>query len=106
MNTFHELEEKLDLVIKTNREVRELLENQSSPKLVEPTTVKPLTFKEACKYVDLSESYMRLLCHKKEVPYYKPRGRRLYFLATELDEWLKQGKSYSPAKDALNRSYL
>ena len=34
---------------------------------------------------------------RNEVPYYK-RGKKIYFLKSEIDEWLKQGKCKSNAE--------
>ena len=90
INPFEILESKMDQVLEAQRATQRMLAGDKP----EETSDKPMNFKEAMKYVDLSESYGRLLCHKKEIPYYKPRGRRIYFLKSELDKWLMQGKSF------------
>ena len=104
VNPFQVISNKLDQVLESNQEVKDLLLQHQPPKAEPPTQAKTLTFKEACAYVDLSQSYMRFLCHKKEIPYYKPRGRRLYFKYTELDEWLLQKKSEVLGDAALEKA--
>ena len=100
-NPFDELSTKLDQVLQSNLEVKNLLLATKPTPPQQEQQAKTLTFKEAVKYVDLSDSYMRYLCHKKEVPYYKPRGRRLYFKISELDDWLLQKKSEVIGDEAL-----
>ena len=87
-NPYTVIFEKLDSIL--NR--LEALESKPAPAPTEGNTELKLTFPEAVKYVDLSESYMRQLCHKKQIPYYKPRGRRIYFSKPELDEWIFRGR--------------
>ena len=90
INPFEILESKMDQVLEAQRATQKIL----SVLNLDEERSKTLNFREAMDYVDLSESYGRLLCHKKEIPFYKPRGRRLYFVKSELDEWLQQGKSF------------
>ena len=49
---------------------------------------RPLTFKDACKYLQCSTSYLYKLTHKRLIPAYKPCGKKLYFKITELNKWL------------------
>ena len=58
---------KLDQVLDTQQAIQQMLAGAQP----EEASNRPLNFKEACAYVDLSESYMRLLCHRKEVPHFK-----------------------------------
>ena len=39
-------------------------------------------------YLDLSPSYIRKMTHNREIPYYKPCGKKLYFQKEEIDEWV------------------
>ncbi len=52
---------------------------------------KPLTFLEACRYLNLSGSYLYKLTHRKAIPYYKPTGKRVFFDRSQLDAFLRQG---------------
>jgi predicted DNA-binding transcriptional regulator AlpA len=58
-----------------------------------------LTFKEGCSFCDFSPSWMYKLTGKRKIPFYKPNGKKIYFLRSELEVWLlairisPQGKS-------------
>ena len=52
---------------------------------------KPLTFREACRYLNLSASYLYKLTHRKAIPYYKPTGKKVFFDRSQLDAFLRQG---------------
>ncbi|AKD04379.1 helix-turn-helix domain-containing protein [Pontibacter korlensis] len=47
-----------------------------------------LTFEEACLYLNLSESHLYKLTSAREIPHYKPQGKKLYFKSTELNSWM------------------
>jgi len=49
---------------------------------------KILTFEQACQFTNLSKSYLYKLTSQKQVPHYKPRGKKLYFKRTELENWM------------------
>jgi len=54
-----------------------------------------LTFKEACLYIEVSQSHMYKLTSSKSIPHFCPQGKRLYFKRTELDFWLLRNRSES-----------
>ncbi len=56
---------------------------------------KPLNVKEACKYLDISQSYLYKLTHKKQIPFFKPNGKKNYFLESELRKWLLRNRHSS-----------
>ena len=58
-------------------------QNQGSIKELE----KPLTLKDACKYLQCSASYLYKLTHKRQIPAYKPSGKKLYFKIADLNKW-------------------
>lgn len=47
-----------------------------------------LTLEEAVTYLQVSKSYLYKLTFKKEIPFYKPSGKLIYFKKSELDEWI------------------
>ena len=51
-----------------------------------------LTIDEAARYLEMSKSYLYIMTCKKQIPYYKPNGKRLYFKKTELNEWLQSNR--------------
>jgi len=46
-----------------------------------------LTFAEAITYLDLSESFLYKLTSQRQIPHFKPHGKKIYFERTELDKW-------------------
>lgn len=49
---------------------------------------KPLCFKEAAAYLGFRPSYLYKLTHKKQINFYKPSGKILFFSKSELDDWI------------------
>jgi len=49
---------------------------------------RPLTLAEAAKYLRLSKSYLYLLTSKHQIPHYKPTGKMIFFMKSELDDWV------------------
>lgn len=50
---------------------------------------KPLTLKEAAKYLDVSESYLYQLTSSGKIPHFKSAGgKRISFLESDLKAWL------------------
>ncbi len=50
-----------------------------------------LSFSEAIRYLDLSDSYVYKLTAKRKIPHYK-QGKLIYFVREELDRWLTSQK--------------
>lgn len=48
------------------------------------------SFEEACRFLNLSKSYLYQLTSKGLIPHYKPQGKMLYFEREELESWLLQ----------------
>ena len=53
---------------------------------------KPLTLLEAAAYLDISPSYLYKLTSSQRIPHYKPHGKRVYFLKSDLNVYLLQGR--------------
>lgn len=49
-----------------------------------------LSFEEACKYMNLSKSYLYKLTSAQQIPHYKPQGKMIYFEKDALEAWLRQ----------------
>lgn len=49
---------------------------------------KVFNFEEACRFLNLSKSYLYQLTSKGLIPHYKPQGKMLYFEREELEQWL------------------
>lgn len=54
-----------------------------------------LSFDEARIYLDVSQSLLYKLTSKKEVPFSKPNGGKLYFKKKDLDNWMLKNSSNS-----------
>lgn len=52
-----------------------------------------LTSQEAAKYVGISLSQLYKYTCQNMIPYYKPRGKMVYFDKKELDDWMRQEHS-------------
>lgn len=53
---------------------------------------KPLTFREACQYLDVSKSHLYKLTYKNLISHYKPNGKKIYFRKADLNNWLLRNK--------------
>ena len=51
-----------------------------------------LSQKEVAKYCSISSDYLYQLTSKNLIPYYKPRGKMMYFRRDEIDNWLLKNK--------------
>lgn len=54
-----------------------------------------LTLEETAEYLNLSKSALYKATSRKEIPFYNPGGKKIYFKRIELDAWITQGKSVS-----------
>jgi excisionase family DNA binding protein len=59
-----------------------------SEMLAGTATEKPLTFVETCQFLNVSKSTLYKMTHRKQVPYYKPNGKKLYFKKSDLLQWM------------------
>ena len=60
--------------------------------LLKGQTEKPLTLKEAARYLDLSTSTLYKMTSSNKICFYKPNGKRIYFDKSELDAWLLRNR--------------
>ena len=42
---------------------------------------------EVASMLGITENSLRQMRHKRQIPYYKSRGRRVYYLKSEIEEW-------------------
>ena len=49
---------------------------------------QPMSFAEACKYLNVSKSYLYKCTHKNLIPYYKPGGKKIFFSKKDLNDWI------------------
>ncbi len=70
----------------------------TSHELQESNKQRPLTFKEATKYLDISSSYLYKLTSTTKITHYKPNGKKIYFKESDLKKWLLRGKVLSESE--------
>jgi excisionase family DNA binding protein len=54
---------------------------------------EPLTIEEAAEFMGLSAGTLYQLAHKKQIPFYKPFGKKNYFKKSELEAFLFRNKT-------------
>lgn len=54
-----------------------------------------LTLEEAALYLGMKKSNLYKMTHRMEIPFYKPQGKMNYFERTDLDAWMRRGRSMS-----------
>lgn len=82
-----------------NHIVMKNLTTEEKSKLFELSFKKKfLSVVEAATYTGFSPKYLYQLVHRKEIPYYKPSGRKLFFKVDELDLWISTSKYKSIAE--------
>ncbi len=53
------------------------------------------SLEEACSYLKISKPSMYKLTSKKEITYYTPGGKKIYFQKQDLDAWILAGRVFS-----------
>lgn len=51
-----------------------------------------MSFEAARSYLNMSKVWMYRLTREKKIPYYRPNGRRIYFIKRELNEWVMRNR--------------
>jgi excisionase family DNA binding protein len=76
--------------------VREALNEQANPSTQGRTfqSHEYLSIEDACMYLKTTKNTLYGYCHNNVIPFYK-RGKRSYFLKSELDSWLESGRKKS-----------
>ncbi len=64
---------------------------------------KILSVEEACILLSFKKSYLYKLTSKNQIPFYKPNNKRIYFLRSELQEWLLKNR-YASNQEISDRS--
>ncbi|MBK0403879.1 helix-turn-helix domain-containing protein [Adhaeribacter sp. BT258] len=65
-----------------------------------PDTDEMLTVDQAAGFLSLGTATIYSMVSRKEIPYMKPNGKRLYFSKQELTDWLKSGRKKTNAEIA------
>lgn len=57
-----------------------------------------LTLEESAEFLGLSKSALYKMTSKREIPFYCPGGKKVYFRRTELESWVLNAKVASVAE--------
>ena len=57
-----------------------------------------LTLAETSEFLNVSKSYLYKLTSSKKIPFYKPAGKLIYFLKSEVERWVLDGKIISTSE--------
>ena len=72
----------METILKQLNELKELLQKQN----IQQKEI--LTLKEISEYLQLSKSCLYKMTSKKEIPFYSPGGKKIYFHKKEIDDWV------------------
>ena len=67
-------------------------EKSESNLLPEQKNFELLDLNQAAEFLKLKPSYMYSLIHQNKIPHYKPNGKRVYFIKSELIKWIMGSK--------------
>jgi excisionase family DNA binding protein len=85
-------ESRHDLIIRLLKGIQSHLEEQTV------LSKEVLSFDEAKKYLNVSESFLYKKTSQGEIPHYKPTNGKLYFHKSELESWVLNSKELSIAE--------
>ena len=88
---------KQDMAISITQFVMEIILdklNKISKQLQEQNTFykEILTLEETSCYLQVSKSCLYKMTSNKEIPYYVPGGKKIYFKKKELDKWIENSR--------------
>lgn len=87
MGTIESIQETLNVILAKVDNLERMLSEQLTKDVPEVF----LNIKEAGELLRLSPQTVYALVHRREVPHNK-KGNRLYFLKSELEQWMKEGR--------------
>ena len=70
-------------------------ENEISERLQLIAQKEVLSFKEALLYLDVSKSFLYKLTSRREISFSKPNNGKLYFMKSNLDDWMQKNSMES-----------
>lgn len=82
----HNFLEIMELFQQQLNRIEALLKKQNA------LTKEVLTLEEVAEYLQLSKSCLYKMTSNKEIPYYVPGGKKIYFRRSEIDNWVFNSK--------------
>lgn len=86
--TFEQLPKAVVTIIESLERIENLLSSKSKVGLVSD---RLMTVKDAAEYLSITSSAIYKLTHTNKIPFNK-KGKRVYFLKSDILEWVKSGK--------------
>lgn len=81
-------------------QIRILINNQTESEESSEESMQEdfITFETACEYLGVTSSQMYQFTHRKQIPYYRPTGRRLYFLKSDINAFISSNRIATAAE--------
>lgn len=57
-----------------------------------------LTAEETADFLGISKNYLYKLTHRREIPYYRPNGKLIYFERADLMAWMRRNRVATEAE--------
>jgi len=92
--TFEQLPKAVATILESLERIENLLKQKND---LTVDSDKLLTVKEAAQFLNLAVPTIYGLTHNLEIPVSK-KGKRLYFLKSELTDWIKSGRRKTMAE--------
>lgn len=91
----------MEIMIQKLNEIELLLKRQIN------STKEILTLDEASEFLQLSKSCLYKMTSKRQIPYYNPGGKKIYFKRADLLEWIARSINASAEESQFDtESYL
>jgi excisionase family DNA binding protein len=93
--TFEQMPEAIALVLEKVTRIENLLAGRKDDSLI---FKEMLTTDEAASFIGISKSSLYKMTARKELPTYKPGGKKVYLKRSELIDWLASQRNCSKAE--------
>jgi excisionase family DNA binding protein len=99
------MENPFEVIIEKLESIERLLKQNKGGDEIPVTSKEVMTAKELADYLSISMSQVYKLTHNREIPFYKPGGKHLYFKKSEINEWVTKFRiktDYELEEEAVN----
>lgn len=102
--TFDQLPEMVELILNKLEKIESILENPERDTFHNKAM---LTSIEAANFMNVSMSFLYKLTSRREIPTYKPNGKKLYFQKCDIIAWILRNKQATEREiDQLANEYV
>jgi excisionase family DNA binding protein len=82
------MENPFEVIFEKLESIERLLKQNKGGDEITVTSKEVMSAKELADYLSISMSQLYKLTHNREIPFYKPTGKHLYFKKSEIIEWV------------------